>query len=95
MIDPADRPEYLRGPLKFYWVDTGSACGLVVVKVDVDAVVDCAPYWKRWFIGRTLEELCDWNPGVRIRKLPGDDGWKEHEKMEKALTGRRQRGRVR
>lgn len=86
-----DRPEHLRGPLKFYWVDTGGACGLVVVSERVDAIVECAPYWRWAYLGRTLGELCDWNPEARVRRLKEYEGWRKVQEMqeEKVWTRRR------
>jgi len=96
VIDRADLPEYLRGPLKFYWVDTGGACGLVVISARVGAIVDCAPIWQWAYLGRTLRELCDWNPDASVRRLKEYEGWRRHREMEreKEWTRRRHRGRV-
>lgn len=72
-----DLPEHLRGELRFYWVDTGHACGLVVVNAD-RTIVDCAPFWRRWFLGRGFEEIVQQNPDAGIRWLPGVERGRVH-----------------
>lgn len=40
-----------------YWLDTGRACGGVIVGVSDGTVIDCAPIWRRAFMGRKIIHL--------------------------------------
>lgn len=87
-------PEWLWGPLKFYRVDTGRVSGIVTVKVDVDAVVDCPPRLSPYLLGRRIQDLAELNPDVIIRRFTPDleqeDRYRRTGKIQ-VLTGGRQK----
>lgn len=62
-------PEWRWGELKFYHVDNGRSEDIVVVKVRVDAIVDCRREWRPYFLGRSIEDIVEANPEVGIRRL--------------------------
>jgi hypothetical protein len=50
----------------WYWIDTGWACGGVVVLKGV--VVDCAPIFRRSMMGRPWRPLGKWKVQVMLEE---------------------------
>lgn len=54
----------------WYWVSAGHACGAIIVDRDLDAIVDCAPIFRRRFIGRPFSEVVEaYGDELEIRRL--------------------------
>jgi hypothetical protein len=54
---------------RWYWVSTGGATGAVIVDKH-GTIVDCAPIWRRWFLGREFTGLCEMVKDLWVRRLP-------------------------
>lgn len=53
---------------RLWWLDTGFACGGIVV--DHMKCIDCAPIFRRWFLGRATGTC---------RQIIRKRGWKYYE----------------
>ena len=49
-----------------YWIDTGFACGGVIVN-DLDVIVEAAPIFSK-FIGQSIGNLKNWNKTRKVIK---------------------------
>ena len=50
---------------RLYWLDSLYACGGLIVD-ESEQVIDCAPIWRRWLIGKTIARIKFQHPTWRI-----------------------------